>query len=384
MKNFLFILTIFIFSCNRHERNSLNVIDLFPVPTSEISKLSSISSDIEYIPLQTTDSSMISRINKISITDKSIFIATLDEILWFDQKGNYSGKLNKKGRGPDEYNYLSDFDVSPDDNNIMVLSAKSIIFYKKAGISAAFWKKIILTISPSKINFFGTGNNILLQYSNEDGTKPFSKILINLDGDTLYKKPNYFKYALKDGWINFSIYENISYWSNHTLYLKELQSDTLFKFTNENSMEASLIFNSGDKRLTPEGRSNGKYFSDHMFEYILVNKIFGSERYIYYSYYFSKANVQGIYDKIAHVRYSIPDKQSLKDDLAGGPDFKPQFSINGIFYSWIDAFKLKEHVSSDVFKNLIVKDPIKKNTLKKIAETASENDNPVIIVAKIK
>jgi hypothetical protein len=50
----------------------------------------------------------------------------------------------------------------------------------------------------------------------------------------------------------------------------------------------------------------------------------------------------------------------------------------------IDAFKLKEHVASKAFKNSKPKYPEKKKALEKLVNSLDENDNPVLMLVKLK
>lgn len=69
------------------------------------------------LPLETSSVSLIGNINKIIRKNDHYYVATAGdilrarEILIFDQQGRYVNKIDRAGRGPDEYNYIGDFDV---------------------------------------------------------------------------------------------------------------------------------------------------------------------------------------------------------------------------------------------------------------------------------
>jgi hypothetical protein len=52
--------------------------------------------------------------------------------------------------------------------------------------------------------------------------------------------------------------------------------------------------------------------------------------------------------------------------------------------SWIDAIKLKAHVTSETFLNSTPKYPEKKKELEKLANSLKETDNPVLMLVKLK
>jgi hypothetical protein len=223
-----------------------------------------------------------------------------------------------------------------------------------------------------------------LQYSNEDGTKPYSQILINLKGDTLKVRPNYLRFTLKDGWMSFSLWENLNYWYKNEFYSKQMQNDTLFCFTEKRFPEPYYIFNTSNKGVTSEVRSNGLYFSNHSEEYMQIQKILESDSYFLYTLAGSKSWGSYIINKHSSAKYSIDKKNWLADDISGGVNFEPQYCNNGIFYSWIDAIKLKQYFSAKETDTKNVKNTSKNTVLLKLVAGLSEYDNPVLISVKVK
>ena len=380
MKQIIFFIIILLCYCSRKEESKVNVIDLLTPVTDKLTNLSDIATVVDYIPLQTIDSSLLSRINTVKVRGNYLYISTFEEVFCYNKVGRYLFKLNKKGRGPEEYILMKDFDIDHKSTLLAVLSISQILLFRQTENGFIFQNRILLLGSPSKISFTGNSSNILLQYSNEDGTKPFAMEIINLNGKSLLTWPNYMKYTSKDGVVVKTIYENISFSFDNNLYLKELQNDTLFRLTKNNTLESFLVFNTNRNRVTPEARANGNYYSDHIYEYIRISKIFGSERYIYYSYSFNKINSNVIHDQISKKNYKVLDKEFLEDDISGGVNFEPKSCSEGLLFSWVDALTLKKHIEGEIFINSIVKYPEKKEALKELADSLNETDNPVLIV----
>lgn len=127
------LLMILLFSCGRESSRekdntgSVLEIDLLSEPESGITKLSEIAENVEYMPLQTTDSSLLGDVVlKIVNIDNRIYILNSgleDEILCFHTDGKFSHKINKTGRGPEEYLDITDFDISYDNTLLTILSA---------------------------------------------------------------------------------------------------------------------------------------------------------------------------------------------------------------------------------------------------------------------
>lgn len=75
----------------------------------------------EVIPLETTDSSIMSLILKVVATPDRIFVLTWqgDGIYSFDRKGKFMGKLQKQGKGPGEYLNIKDFVVTEEPRQLI-------------------------------------------------------------------------------------------------------------------------------------------------------------------------------------------------------------------------------------------------------------------------
>ena len=86
------------------KQSQLPVIDVnkeYPLKRIDIHEIA----DVEYIPLETTDSSMLQVDVSISITDNCIMVSDILQhiVVFFDRKGKYLHTVNRYGRGPGEY-----------------------------------------------------------------------------------------------------------------------------------------------------------------------------------------------------------------------------------------------------------------------------------------
>jgi hypothetical protein len=170
---------------------------------------------------------------------------------------------------------------------------------------------------------------------------------------------------------------------NKDFFLKEIMNDTLFKYTGNRILEPFLIFDTKGKGITPDARANGNYFADHTNEYFFVQKLFGAGKYLYYTWSYKKSG-KAIYDISSKTSYSVSNTALLTDDITGGVKFEPQYCNDGVFYSWIEALALKKYVASEAFEKAVVIDPAKKAALKKLVDSLSDFDNPVLIAVKVK
>ena len=87
-------------------------------------KLSEFS-EAKLIPLPTSDDVLIGNINRIRTSEKSICISDGNALFRFSHSGDFLGKIEKKGQGPEEYKSISDFVIAEDENVWVLPSDKS-------------------------------------------------------------------------------------------------------------------------------------------------------------------------------------------------------------------------------------------------------------------
>lgn len=109
---------------------------------NQLANISEIAVEVEYIPLQTADSILIGKVNKLIVRDGKYYIwdSLSETIFCFDGKGKYSHKIQKQGQGPGEYPRISNFTMDLESGNICIRSdmARAILTYTEKG---DFFKK---------------------------------------------------------------------------------------------------------------------------------------------------------------------------------------------------------------------------------------------------
>lgn len=392
--NLLIILMIVFCSCGRKGTNeatnagSVKVIDLLTEPKSEITRVSDIATDIDYVPLQTTENSLVDSITKIVTCDNKVYIRNgSDDIVCFNREGNFLFKLNKPGRGPGEYTYITDFDISSDNKILIVLSNGKILVFNNTGTEFIFKNSISLNplvptnSYPSKISMIQGTTIILLSVDPNKGSEKFLSILINTDGDTLYFKPNSYRFEKVDKTTRRMSNESLHYDFENKVCFKEEFSDTVFFVNREtNELQPRLIFDSHGKGFPPRVRYDSEYGKKYGNELYWVYLIAETSRYIIYTYEHNRTRNKIVYDKTADKKFKIALKDALEDDINGGPVIDPDFCCESKVYSSVNALTLKKYVAGERFNKTKVSDPERKIELKKLADSLNETDNPVLII----
>jgi hypothetical protein len=388
MKNLTsMLLIILLCSCNRSKNQTtvddLIKIDLLSDAEMTLSNLSEIASDIQYIRLQTIDSSLISRIDKVVITGDKIYVNNRGaDIICFDNIGTFLGRLSKAGRGPGEYTFIQDFDISSDCKKLILLSNGKILLYKINGNEFKFSKSIDLYEGVLRISFILGTDNILLSNGPWFGNESSLNLVINLDRDTLLLKPNCYKYE-KLGSGFRATNDAIQYKLGDRVCFKEGFSDTIFYVTSKlDRLSPHLILNSHGTVPPPKVRGDMEYAKAHAIEFSSVAVAYEVPRYIFYYYMYKSLRHKIIYDKVSNRKYELALENALVDDLNGGPniDLNMRNCIGTYFYAIVDAIKLKKYIQSDDYTNATVKELKKKEELKGIADSLKETDNPLLII----
>lgn len=383
---------VFFSSCGQIETNYLpkqrgilRKIDLVSGPDSTLSYISDIASEVEYISLETNEKSLIKHIDKAIICDNYIYIKNnVNSILCFEKNGKYLYKLDNQGRGPEEYTYLADFDVSTDNKTLIILTGlpSKIMQFNNTGNEFVFEKSINLKRpSPSKIDIIPLSNNILLSIDPLSGAEESLTVLMNFNGDTVNLKPNSYKYDKINKETSVHIWESLHYKYGNSVFFKEQFSDTIFSVSSESEiLNPSLIFDSKGTLIPPAAKGDRSYFKNNPGKYSFVFTIIEVPRYIIYQYEYNLKKNKILYDKSTEKKYVIALKDAFIDDISGGPNFDPVFCGSNIFYSSIEALVLKNYVAGKDFSEREVQKPTKKDELKKLADALEETDNPVLVV----
>jgi hypothetical protein len=413
----LILVMIFFCSCGHKSTNETSntdtviEIDLLSEPESTIKKLSEIATNVEYIPLQTTESSLIARfVLKIVNVDNRIYIRNSGlggEILCFDIDGKFLFKLQNIGRGPEEYTSITDFDISSDNKILTILSSidRKLLVYGISETGFTFQRSITLRDpAPWKVSMVPETDNAFLAIPPWRGTEPTLSLLINTVGDTIHFKSNCYKYENVRKTGSRALNEMLVYSIGNMVCFLEEFSDTVFYIdAKDNLFKPRMIFDTHGTLFTPEMRGNPEIPYDHT---SYIGNIFETSRYVFYSYGTKETRnsdppiVNVFFDKRTKKKYKLdvefifetifdnPVKtpmNKLKDDLSGGPDFNMRIDLwsiycsGGKFFSFVEALTLKQYVNSEDFKNINVSDPNKKEDLKKLADSLNETDNPVLI-----
>lgn len=393
----MLIMSLFIISCqsaNNKDKSQIKTFDLKELPKISEIKLSDLGFvDIEYIPLETNEQSVMGHFDVNAVTDRFIvgnsffIIKQFNTIVKFQSDGSFDTRIGTAGRGPTEFQAAHDIDLDKENQNIYLVSGWQEKFnvYSESGEFVRTFK--IPFYAPVQFRLYE--DKILCYLENLQGNIENSFVVIDTLGRIIKNFPNKYPFTPnKKGGTSIGR-ENLFYQFNNQLFKKEVYSDTVYIFENM-VFKPHLVIAVGNRSITPEARAQYDLF--YLGEnYIRPIHLFEFSDYIYYEYTYKvipKTNnlkYGFIGSKTTDFRAFINAEQGLINDLDGGPNILPKtIKDDKTLISWIDAIKLKNHVASEAFKNSTPKYPEKKRELEKLANNLKETDNPVLVLVKMK
>ena len=113
-KSAFLLILLLVTACSGNNKSKLfgeinsgtTIINLKDFDENKVFKYSDVYSDVEYVPLECTEKSIVGSINKFEITndnDYVIFDYSNGQIIRFDKKGKYLNNIGTRGHGTNEY-----------------------------------------------------------------------------------------------------------------------------------------------------------------------------------------------------------------------------------------------------------------------------------------
>ena len=166
-------------------------------------KLSNLVDSIQYLPLETNDSSLIGNISRIVATPHQIFVGDrlANSVFVFNKQGKFLHKICRQGRGPEEYIRLYDFDVNEQDSSIYFYCGTHIQIYDYNGN----YKQTVPIDSSLFPTTMAVSNHCIylsMNYNTCLEDQPYNSIFIDSKGNIIEKSSPYPKEIA--GQINYS------------------------------------------------------------------------------------------------------------------------------------------------------------------------------------
>lgn len=379
---YLVLLVCFLYSCNK----TIEVDNYVITPDNFIPrkiKLSEFAQEIAYIPL--SNQNPISHIYTIqSIGDKFCLGINPQQILIFDHQGNFVQKIGKSGRGPSEYQYSFLFTVDNENKQIFVLNKTKILVFSDTG---TFERDIDISKFNTNFDAITYNNEHLYLFENiKFGQAKYNWVVIDKQGNELSSKLNTIpKFKSRSAELINMVFKT----NNHFCYWNSL-NDSIFDVY-PSKYKSRYQFAQNNYRVNHENIGDMHLYSKRIF---IPKGFWESKQYLFFNYHMESKSGFGLLDKATQTISCLEQGKDKKDykgyinDFDAGPNFVPTnyLTINDEEYliGSIPAYKLNSHIKSSAFQVVMPEFPNKKKDLEELANSLNENDNPVLMLVKLK
>jgi len=384
------VLAVALFSCTLEKKESPNIIDFEEgLLNSKVVNLSDIAGKIEYIPLETTDSSLVGRIIKIIYEQDLFYVVSGSTIKIFDKSGKYLRTFNRKGRGPQEYTNLGMAEVEHTTGNIIVGTHTGILEYDKMG---TFVRKInfpqLDSLSPSL--HYKLGENLFISSLSSNNVSHYKEISA-VTYDTLSTIMARVPAGKEDYYAGNTMADGIKFYGKSNATLSQFKDNIRIWGLYG---EVVLSVNAGNKIDTAYILKYGKYKSSagklgeetQTSEFIrFIGYPLESTNCLFLSVLLHSLRIneedantsKALYNKgsgeLIYLKNSEKNCSGICENLMNGPAFWPKYiSSDDHLVTTIDALTLIEYAETHKVST----------ELARLAGKLKETDNPIVIIAK--
>jgi hypothetical protein len=346
--------------------------------------LSSIGKEMEYIPLETTQSSLISKINQIFFSDSYIFISDFHKLFQFDRNGKFIRQVGANGRGPGEYINVSGFCIDKKKEKVYII-AWGIHTILEFDFNGKFIRSFDHAFSSVQFLVNDTNRFVfrLNDLANVTNSSDFKLYITDIKGTPLVKIKNYSRRTSKPAFL-FSI--TPMYYFNDNIQFMQFGVDTLYTLKKE-KLEPYAIFNLGKMKMDPNPTiplQNMEEGMDRLKHKLWIDKISENVQYLFLglNYGFSDSSTTCIVNKLT-LETSFLENNSFRNDIDGAIKFWPKYVYNdSILVDYIDAFKLLSIINKNHFTDSLENERKLPDQFEKLRKKLTETSNPILIVCK--
>jgi hypothetical protein len=332
--------------------------------------LSEFTESTDYIQLETTPDCLLGGISKIEFKLNKIYILHSggSQLAIFDATGKYLLKIDKKGKGPGEYQQILDFDVDDQTGDIVLTQSRSVLIFTAQGEHKKTQKLPFVAFNMKKgdnLYFSSLGFDLspencfnLYEVKSEDLSMSKRYLPIHKNSDQyIYSKNNAFASCLGELWFHHGI-------SDTVFSITESGITPVYAINYGHSISIAEIDNANDLTQRTMLFNNPNYL--HGFYNMLFN-----ENFFWFEYGHQGNDHFVLYDRKAK---EVKDYTSLKNDIdklpLSSPFFMDSLALYFIIhpYSFMETDNVTTEGLSDKVKNL----------------GSRIDDNPVILKAILK
>lgn len=351
------------------------------IDTQKEAKLSSLASELHYVPLETNPACLIAKVKQIRIIRNYIFVLDKKALYKFDLNGKFIQQIGAFGKGPGEYGMVFRYAT--------VEALNELILYCYPGgannvydIETGMYKRRFRTgldtygmteFPNGKITYLTTNSPFYSDIPASKQPKINNELVVcSPEGEYLDSIPDS-RPAKKGNMGSWSIH----YKANSSLYYMDSFQDTLSVLSEAFQKKPYLSFGLNNSLKGYEVKLERLIGEVQFPDLLIANKVLETSTHFFIEIqhgiglYVEPEISNFIYNKSTH---QLINCTTITNDIDGGLPLWPKYNYN-------DSILVASQNAYEVI------DQLKSSTSGKVNSTLSDldaNDNPVLVFAKLK
>ncbi len=334
--------------------------------------------DIEYIMLETTGESLIGPHPRFYADNKHILALTYNQMLVFDRNtGQFIRQIGSQGREPG--GYMSTLFTYPYDESMNLLFAQGW----KQGTYLAYdiYGNLKTQFTPREGNISMAPMNdtsYVAYIKNFSGTEKEKLVVYNNQNNKIRTFPNYREAEKPENEMFWLPTQGWFYRYNDKLCFYELYTDTIFQVTVD-ELIPRFVFDLGDFAPPYEKQSLGEFIRDELKNYYQPAMIFETRNYVVFQILHERMTHLVTYNKETEEIAFAESAEGFENDLDNFIPMNYNFlNSYGELIGFAEAYKIQQWFEDNPDKAAKLPPHLKR------LENLTENDNPVVMIAKLK
>ena len=346
--------------------------------------LSDYVASLEYVPLETKQECLIDRNPKFYVLDEYIVTITSQQCFLFDRSGKFIREIGRVGRGPDEYSNATWGVINEKNQTILMAGWSKKTEYSFNGKVTRYFPNAPNT---SPATAYVSDSILVLGVRNFSGNAINQLVFTNQE-KVIDSIPNYQFFKPNDpnasGASGFEFY---FYRYRENLYYKNLFNDTMFHIK-DRKLHPAWVFDMGQYHLSRSIMANMNTFRQESMKYNSLQNPLEAEPFLLFSITRERGDSAFLFDKRKGEVFVIQKEQKLKgfyNDIDGGMPFWPtHINRKQELVSFLYPDEMKEMLKNEYFARKNIRDEAANLRLKELIRRLKEEDNPVVVIAKLK
>ena len=395
--------------------------------------ISEFVSELEYIPLETSENCLIAGVRSILVTPTHIFaqihlsvggsviLPGATRCYAFDRNGRFLCEIGRVGQGPGEYQSILGLFIDEKSQLLYIETHRTLLEYSYDGVFRRSIRK------PQNKNEFPirevmfVRDNLFIGHSpNYRGNEPYNFVLFNDSGRIIKTFDNHIKFEQTNDGFSTTDQSMPPFRVSEYIYVKEYSNDTLYCLNEQNELIPQFVYDLGKYTYSKEKRVRvrslngmrvamkdvltvpaGPYYMNRISESIFfsisgeldtniptpkgktVRRPNGMEEQM-------RQTPVGIYDIVNKKTRlletdPISRRVGLINDIDGGMSFWPKYysSANELI-DFYQVYDMKEILTEQYFAGHEIKNSQAHQKLRELLKNLDWEDNPVIVITKLK